>query len=119
MKEVLKVFNNNKLFLGIMVILVNLGSRHIVDEISASQEEYSRNLMLRRIAVFAMCFVATRDLVTSIMLTAGFVILAMGVSKRAPLEGMTNRKPEEKKDAMSAMLGSASDPLAKPMFLAA
>jgi hypothetical protein len=94
----LDVLNNNKLFLGIMLIVLNIGSRHLVDEFSTSQEEYSRNLVLRRIAVFAVCFVGTRDIIISLILTAAFIIIATGVSRRSR-EGMANK---EKKKPMEA-----------------
>lgn len=84
----ISALNDNKLFLGVMMIVLNIGSRHLVDEFSASPEEYSRNLVLRRIAVFAVCFVGTRDIVTSILLTAAFIIISTGVSMRSR-EGMT------------------------------
>jgi hypothetical protein len=84
----IRVLNDNKLFLGIMLLLVNVGSRYLVDEFSHNPEEYSRNLILRRIAVFAVCFVGTRDIVTSLVLTAAFVILAQGVSSKSR-EGFT------------------------------
>ena len=87
----LDILNNSKLFLGVMLILLNIGSRHLVDEFSTSSEEYSRNLVLRRIAVFAVCFVGTRDIITSLILTAAFIIIATGVSRRSR-EGMTNPK---------------------------
>ena len=93
----LSVLNDSKLFLGIMLILLNIGSRYLVDELSTSEEEYTRNLVLRRIAVFAVCFVGTRDVITSLILTAGFIIIASGVSRRSR-EGMKNKeeKPVEK-----------------------
>jgi hypothetical protein len=94
----LDVLNNNKLFLGIMLIVLNIGSRHLVDEFSTSEEEYSRNLVLRRIAVFAVCFVGTRDIIISLILTAAFIIIATGVSRRSR-EGMENK---EKKKPMEA-----------------
>ena len=87
----LQVLNDNKFFLGVMMIFLNIGSRHLVDEFSGSQEEYSRNLLLRRVAIFAVCFVATHDIVTSLLLTAGFIIIATGVSRRSA-EGMANQK---------------------------
>ncbi len=90
----LDVLNNSKLFLGAMLILLNIGGKYLVDELSTSEEEYSRNLVLRRIAVFAVCFVGTRDVITSLILTAAFIIIATGVSKNRP-EGMRNK--EEKK----------------------
>ena len=84
----IQALNDNKLFLGIMLLLVNVGSRYLVDEFSYNPDEYSRNLILRRIAVFAVCFVGTRDIVTSLVLTAAFVILAQGVSSKSR-EGFT------------------------------
>lgn len=87
----IEVLNNSKLFLGVMLILLNIGSRHLVDELSTNPDEYNRNLVLRRIAVFAVCFVGTRDLVVSLLLTAGFIIIAQGVSSRSR-EGMENKK---------------------------
>jgi hypothetical protein len=87
----LDTVNTNKLFIGIMMIVMNIGSRHLMDEFSASPEEYSRNLVLRRIAIFALCFVATRDIVTALLLTAGFIIIATGVSLKSR-EGMVNQE---------------------------
>jgi len=107
----LDVLANNKLFLGIMLIVINIGSRHLVDEFSTSEEEYSRNLVLRRIAVFAVCFVGTRDIIVSLILTAAFIIIATGVSRRSR-EGMENK---EKKKPMEAD-NPGYDTSAPPMF---
>jgi hypothetical protein len=91
----LDVLNNNKFFLGVMLILLNIGSRYLVDEFSTDPKTYRQHIILRRLAVFAVCFVGTRDLVTSILLTAGFIIIAQGVSYRSR-EGMENKEEEEK-----------------------
>jgi hypothetical protein len=93
----IEILNNSKLFLGVMLILLNIGSRHLVDELSTNPDEYNRNLVLRRIAVFAVCFVGTRDLVVSLLLTAGFIIIAQGVSSRSR-EGMENKKKIEESE---------------------
>lgn len=93
----LSALNDNKFFLGIMLLLLNVGSRHLVDEFSTNPEEYSRNLVLRRLAIFAVCFVGTHDIVTSLLLTAGFVILAQGVSSKSR-EGMANQQAMEKEE---------------------
>jgi hypothetical protein len=87
----MEALNDNKFFLGIMLLVLNLGSRHLVDEFSASPEEYNRNLILRRFAVFAVCFVGTRDIIVSILLTAAFIIISTGVSMKNR-EGMTNQR---------------------------
>lgn len=79
--------------IGIMILLTNIASRYIVHEFSTNDEEYGQNILLRRLAVFALCFVGTRDLVVSVLLTAGFVILAGGLFRGSSVyarEGMHN-----------------------------
>ena len=106
----LQVLNDNKFFLGIMLILLNIGSRHLVDEFSTDPKSYDQHIRLRRLAVFAVCFVGTRDLVTSLLLTAGFIIIAQGVSSRSR-EGMRN-KEEDVKPTVEA---PAWDPSVPPL----
>ena len=90
----LDALNTNKFFLGAALILLNVGSRHLVDEYSTNPEDYDRNILLRRLAIFAVCFVGTRDIIVSLVLTAAFVILAQGMSRRSR-EGMRNRTQVE------------------------
>jgi hypothetical protein len=83
----------NLFFIGIMMLILNIGSRHIVHEFSHGDEEYRQNILLRRIAIFAACFVGTRDIVVSLVLTAAFVVLATGIYHAKSVyarEGMTN-----------------------------
>ena len=109
----LEVLNNSKFFLGIMLIILNIGSRYLVDEFSTNPDEYNRNLVMRRIAVFAVCFVGTRDLITSLLLTAGFIIISQGVSSKSR-EGMENMKKMEEKKVDQP----ASDENTPPLFIA-
>jgi hypothetical protein len=109
----IEILNDSKLFLGIMLLLLNIGSRYLVDEFSTDPDEYTRNIVLRRIAVFAVCFVGTRDLVVSILLTGGFIIISQGISSKSR-EGMENKKKIEKEDKKVDQ--PAMDPIAPPMF---
>ena len=84
------------LFLGVMMMLMNVGSRYIVDEFSSNGDEYKRNIFLRRVAIFAVCYMGTRDLAHALLLTAGFVILAMGISRSHPNEGFSASGSSEK-----------------------
>lgn len=69
------------------MMLMNVGSRYIVDEFSPKEEEYHRNIFMRRVAIFAVCYMGTRDFVHALLLTGGFVVLAMGISRSHPIEG--------------------------------
>jgi hypothetical protein len=108
----LDAINSNKFFIGIMMILLNIGSRHLVDEFSGDEKEYNRNILLRRIAIFAVCFIATRDIVHSTLLTAGYIIIASGVSRRSA-EGMANQKVDA---GVSKADWPAYDKNVPPMF---
>ena len=91
--NLVKFLNTSTLFSGIMLLLLNVGSRFIAHELSDDDAEYSQNLIIRRLAIFAVCFVGTKDLVISIILTAAFVILSAGIFRgKGPFsrEGMTN-----------------------------
>jgi hypothetical protein len=111
--RVLNAINSNKFFIGVMMILLNIGSRHLVDEFSTNPDEYSRNILLRRVAIFAVCFIATRDVIHATLLTAGYIIIASGVSRRSP-EGMTN--PPKVDAGVSKADWPAYDKSVPPMF---
>jgi len=85
--------NGSLFFVGIMMLVLNMWSRYIVHELSDSDEEYRQNIILRRIAVFAVCFVGTRDVVISLILTAAFIVISTGIYHAKSVyarEGMEN-----------------------------
>lgn len=67
--------NASKLFAGIMMILLNIGSKYITVKLSKSQEAYLRNYVIREIIIFAIVFTATKDVYISLILTAVFIVL--------------------------------------------
>ena len=81
---------NTSMSMGMMALLLNYGSRYIMHEWSSSDEEYSQYIVIRRLCIFAVCFTATHDVIISILLTAGFVVLAAGFLRGKPFsrEGM-------------------------------
>ena len=84
------------LFTGIMMLVLNVGSRDILHEFSDNDEEYRRNIILRRLAIFAVCFIGTRDIIHSLLLTAAFVVLATGLHHSKSIyarEGMKDHLP--------------------------
>lgn len=67
--------NTNKFFAGIVMLILNLGSKFISVKFSESQEEYLRNSLGRQLLIFAIIFVATKDIYISIAMTACFFVL--------------------------------------------
>lgn len=67
--------NNSKLFAGLVMIMLNIGSKYITIELSKSQEQYLRNSVGRQMLIFAISWMGSRDIVIALVLTAVFTIL--------------------------------------------
>lgn len=68
--------NNSKFFAGIIMILLNIGSKFITIQFSKSTEEYLKMNVTKQILVFSMAWMGTRDIYTALVLTAVFTILS-------------------------------------------
>lgn len=77
--ETLMFLNNNKILWGVTMLLLNVGSKHIVADLGISQEKLLKNEIIKKIIVFSMFFVATRDITISFVLTALYIILIDGI----------------------------------------
>jgi hypothetical protein len=67
--------NNSKFFAGMIMIMLNIGSKYITIKLSKTQEAYLRNSIGHQILVFAICWMGTRDIITSLILTTVFIAL--------------------------------------------
>ena len=68
--------NNSKFFAGVLMILLNIGSKFITIQFSRSTEEYMKWSVSKQLLVFAMAWMGTRDIYTALGLTAIFTILS-------------------------------------------
>ena len=68
--------NNSKFFAGVIMILLNIGSKFITIQFSKSTEEYMKYSVTKQLLVFAMAWMGTRDIYTALGLTAVFTILS-------------------------------------------
>jgi hypothetical protein len=107
-EQIFLALNTNPYFIGLMMLLLNLGGRFIGMEISKEQEKVFQQPWVRRALIFTVLFVATRNVFVALIMTV-FVLLILsflfnensdlylwGTMKKpeegAPLQGMT---PEE------------------------
>jgi hypothetical protein len=68
--------NNSKFFAGVVMILLNIGSKFITIQFSKSTEEYMKYNVSKQLLVFAMAWMGTRDIYAALGLTAIFTILS-------------------------------------------
>ena len=58
----LQMFNTNPYFIGLMMLILNLGGRFISLEVTKKQEQFLQHPWVRRILIFTVLFVATRSI---------------------------------------------------------
>ncbi len=71
----LNIFNSNPYFIGIMMLILNLGGRFISLEVTKKQEQFLQLPWVRRILIFTVLFVATRNLWVAFWTTVTVVLL--------------------------------------------
>jgi len=72
----LSILNDNKFFAGVIMLTMNIGSKYVSIELSKTQENYIKYSLGRQILVFAILWMGTRDIFTSLILTAIFILIA-------------------------------------------
>lgn len=68
--------NSSKFFAGIIIILINIGSKFITIQFSKSTEEYLKYTISKQILFFGMAWMGTRDIYAALGLTAILTILS-------------------------------------------
>ena len=67
--------NDSKYFSGLIMIMLNIGSKYITVELSKTQESYLRNSIGRMLLIFSIAWMGTRDIYISLILTSSFIVM--------------------------------------------
>ena len=67
--------NTNTYFIGMMMLLLNLGGRHLATSLTVEQDKFLQNPWFRRILLFVVVFVATRNVFTAFWLSISIIVL--------------------------------------------
>jgi hypothetical protein len=74
--NLLTSLNSSKYMFGLMMLMLNIGSRYIELGFTKTQEQALRSGLGRELLIFSTVFIGSRDVVTSILMTAAFIILS-------------------------------------------
>ena len=78
--RILNGLGSNKIVIGLLMLFMNLCSRHIIKDISTSfHTRLFSSKFARRFSIFTILFIATRDIKISLLLTAAFVIIFLNL----------------------------------------
>jgi hypothetical protein len=72
--------NTNKYFVGFMMIILTIGGRFIISELSEEQKNKIDTPIFRKLFVFCAFFMATRDLLIAALLTICFLIFLESIN---------------------------------------
>jgi hypothetical protein len=67
-------FNTNTYFIGFMMLLLNLGGRHLSSGLTPEQDKIFQHTWVRRALLFVVIFVATRNMFTALWMSIGIII---------------------------------------------
>lgn len=73
-----QMINENKYAWGISLLLLNMGSKYLAMDMGKFHEKILSNELVKRFVLFALFFVATRDVVTALSLTLIFSVIVYG-----------------------------------------
>lgn len=74
----IQAINDNKYVWGVALLLLNMGSRYLATDLGKFHETILSNDMVKRFILFALFFVATRDVIIALILTLVFSIIVYG-----------------------------------------
>ena len=109
----LAMFSANPYFIGLMMLILNLGGRFLALEITKEQEQFFQNQWVRRGLIFIVFFVATRSILVAFWLTL-IAVLVLGylLNENSSLcvfsggrSGSSCAKKDDKKDDTSKQGG--------------
>ena len=67
--------NKSKIFAGLALLMLNVGSKHIDISLSPAQEAIFKNSITKQILIFSIAWVGSRDVYTALLITCGYVII--------------------------------------------
>jgi len=74
-EAVISSLNTNTYLIGLSMILLNLGGRHLAPSLTSEQDKFFQNPWIRRGMLFVVIFVATRNVFTALWLSVGLILI--------------------------------------------
>ena len=67
--------NKSKIFAGLSLLMLNVGSKHIDISLSPAQEAIFKNSITKQFLIFSIAWVGSRDVYTALLITCGYVLI--------------------------------------------
>ena len=74
-EQIISSINSNPYFIGSMMLLLNLGGRHLATGLTPEQDKFFQQPWFRRLLIFIVFFIGTRNIISSIFMSIIFILL--------------------------------------------
>lgn len=75
-KKYYKLLNDNKVITGIFMIILNVSSKYISFDLTNAQEYYLKHFIGKKLLIFSILWMGTRDIFVSLILTCIFLLFS-------------------------------------------
>lgn len=99
-KHYLGRLNSSKYFIGLVLLVMNIGSRYVTIKLSKTHEQLIKNLITKDLLIFSILFISLRDILLAILFTAIFKILSDYVFNEKSKFCMVPKKYQKVYDAI-------------------
>ena len=77
--EYIDYLNTNKFVWGLSMLLLNFGAKYVVGDLGRIHEMILASEVTKKIIIFSLFFVATRDIITAFILTLIYIFVIDGL----------------------------------------
>jgi hypothetical protein len=74
-EDIITSVNSNPYFIGSMMLLLNLGGRHLATGLTPEQDKFFQEPWFRRLLIFVVFFIGTRNIISSIFMSVVFILI--------------------------------------------
>ena len=74
-EDIIASFNSNPYFIGSMMLLLNLGGRHLATGLTPEQDKFFQNGWFRKVLIFVIFFIGTRNIISSLFMSIIFILV--------------------------------------------
>ena len=92
--------SENKIFIGLIMVLVNIGARFIIEELSEEHKKIIQNTYFRKLVIFCSVFMATRDIGVALIVTLIFAIVINEILGKEDEDADEDADKDAEKDAI-------------------
>lgn len=91
------------------MLLLNVGAKYVIADLGIIHERLLANEIAKKIIIFSMFFVATRDIITAFVLSVLYVLIIDGIFHESRNFSIVGKEAEPKQDAYELYLNNISN----------